>query len=364
MTENLADIPNFGPSAVEQNPPHTATGSGKDLRNLDVLRAVAVLCVFVHHLLHALHMTPYGMGFGGFGVGLFFVHTALVLMWSLERRPSAADFYIRRIARIYPLAMVALCAAVVLHARVSTYGAEGPFFLYIAPTLKQFATHLLLVQNLFSGNFVIYTMWSLPLEVQMYALLPLLFFFLRWKRSLWPLLLLWLVCAAVSAHYFGADRVNFAVSIPFFLPGLMAYVGFTKRKPHWSGWAFLPVLGGLVWLGGYANDWRLAWLPCLALGLLLPSFRQLPENFFTKACWQIARYSYGIYLIHPFSLALAFYVCKSYSRPFQFGVLFTSLTVLSIAAFHCIEAPGMRLGARLAGRFVRPAGQAQQPAAA
>jgi peptidoglycan/LPS O-acetylase OafA/YrhL len=224
------------------------------------------------------------------------------------------------------------------------------FFHYTAPTLKQVATHLLLVQNFFSGSFILYPMWSLPIEVQMYLLLPVLFFFLRKNMTLWPLLLMWALAAATAHQAFGPQEVNLAVSIPYFLPGLMAYVGFSRWKPVLPGWSFVLVLAAIVWLGGHAGDWQRAWWPCLALGLVLPGFRQMGQNFFTKLCWQIARYSYGIYLTHPFALVLAFYVCHGYSRPVQFTVLFGSLAVFAFAAFHLIEAPFMRAGAKLAGR--------------
>ena len=130
---------------------HTATGAGKDLPNLDLLRSVAVSLVLVGHINGALSLRHYGGFYGAFGVGLFFVHTALVLMWSLERRPQVLDFYVRRVARIHPLAIVVLLIAVATHAKVNVFHDDGAFFLYSAPTLKQVLSHLMLVQNFFFG---------------------------------------------------------------------------------------------------------------------------------------------------------------------------------------------------------------------
>jgi peptidoglycan/LPS O-acetylase OafA/YrhL len=340
------------------NPPvttleRTATGTGKDLTNLDLLRSVAVCSVVVSHIFAATYHQPPAVFMGSFGVGLFFVHTALVLMWSLERRPNTLDFYLRRIARIYPLAIVAVLFVVLTHAPVATYKPNDIFFHYLAPTHKQLGTHLLLVQNLFSDNFILYPMWSLPIEVQMYLLLPVVFFYLRKNMSLWPLLLFWMLAAAFAHKCFGFGVVNLAVSIPYFLPGIMAYVGFCRRKAVLPGWSFVLALAIIVWFGGHSHDWQPAWFPCLALGLILPSFRQLRESFLTKACWQIARYSYGMYLLHPFSLVLAFYLCRNFPWPVQFGVLFGSLALLSVAAFHLIEAPFMMLGAKVANAAAR-----------
>src|SRR5271163_66338 len=81
---------------------HSPTG---ELANLDLLRAVAVGLVFVFHL--ALTMGYVGLGDPALcGVLLFFVHTALVLMMSMERlglsgRSLYTTFFVRRIFRIY-----------------------------------------------------------------------------------------------------------------------------------------------------------------------------------------------------------------------------------------------------------------------
>jgi peptidoglycan/LPS O-acetylase OafA/YrhL len=335
----------------------TATGTGKDLPNLDLLRATAVCCVVMAHTYSAVTQVLPRNFYGGIGVGLFFVHTALVLMWSLDRRPNTLDFYLRRIARIYPLAIVSVLIVVLTHAPVTTSATGVPDFHYLAATYKQLGTHLLLVQNFFSGNFILYPMWSLPIEMQMYLLLPVFFFFLNRNMVRWPLMLLWLLAAA-SAHKC-LHEVNLAVSIPCFIPGIMAYVGFCRSKAVLPGWSFVLALAVITWIGGNVTSWQQVWWPCLALGLVLPSFRQLRQSILTKVCWQIARYSYGIYLLHPFSLVLAFYFCRNCIWPVQYAVLFGSLAVFSIAAFHLIEAPFMRLGAKVASaaarRFKMPA---------
>ena len=93
------------------------------MQNLDLLRSLAVLLVFADHLCMCLHIEHFhgwdlpSMGIAG--VFMFFVHTSLVLMWSLERKPHTLDFYIRRVFRIYPLAVTALTVALITHLPVS-----------------------------------------------------------------------------------------------------------------------------------------------------------------------------------------------------------------------------------------------------
>ena len=96
--------------------------------NLDVLRAIAVLLVLAQHLSRRMHIEHIAWvptsSLGLFGVLLFFVHTSLVLMYSLHRSkdrcglhgpPLLRDFYIRRAFRIYPLSILAICVALALH---------------------------------------------------------------------------------------------------------------------------------------------------------------------------------------------------------------------------------------------------------
>jgi peptidoglycan/LPS O-acetylase OafA/YrhL len=82
---------------------------------------VAVISVVVEHTLRSLGVlrlgpVPY---LGVTGVMVFFVHTTLVLMWSLERKPNTLDFYIRRVFRIYPLALLAIAIVMIFHAPVA-----------------------------------------------------------------------------------------------------------------------------------------------------------------------------------------------------------------------------------------------------
>ena len=88
--------------------PMAPSGSPK----LDFLRTCAVLSVVVSHLWFKQSAIA---RFGRFGVLLFFVHTSLVLMFSLERQVAANGarrlwtvFMVRRVFRIYPLCLVVL----------------------------------------------------------------------------------------------------------------------------------------------------------------------------------------------------------------------------------------------------------------
>jgi peptidoglycan/LPS O-acetylase OafA/YrhL len=151
----------------------------RDVPNLDFVRSVAVISVVVEHTLLALgvrQIGPFPVPYlGVLGVLVFFVLTSLVLMWSLERRPNALDFYIRRVFRIYPLSLTAMAAVLIFHA--PTGGTVTNFFAYAHPSPLQVVMQALLVDP--TPRMLLGVTWSLPYEMEMYLLLPFLFFFLK-----------------------------------------------------------------------------------------------------------------------------------------------------------------------------------------
>lgn len=150
--------------------------------NLDIFRAIAVSAVLLARLFRFFGNEQLGplsaWELGISGVLMFFVHTALVLMMSMERvrlthLTDVPAFYVRRIARIYPLLAVTVLVAVCFQTPAS------PNKTWTDLTWRQIATNVVAVQNLTYDSNVLSVLWSLPLEVQMFALLPFMFLILR-----------------------------------------------------------------------------------------------------------------------------------------------------------------------------------------
>jgi peptidoglycan/LPS O-acetylase OafA/YrhL len=334
--------------------------TNRSMTNLDVLRSVAITLVVVDHTLlsrgiercHSWYIGDVGL----FGVYLFFVHTSLVLMWSLERRPNTLDFYVRRIFRIYPLAVLTILIAAATHAPVSS--APFHYFHAVAINRKALIFNLLLIFDLkWSIPPIHGVTWSLPPELYMYLLLPVLFVYAHTVRKIWPLLGIWLLVVCFDTHFFDVSvGNNFPVLIPDFLCGVIAYVGFMRKRQLLPAWVLLPLLA--ILFAGYMSlhEIRADWYACLVLALVLPYLRQCSSTTTERTSHTIAKYSYGMYLFHPFSIVLGMYLLAGRPLALQLAVEVVTLVALSVAGYHAIEAPMIRLGARVAARLAGESG--------
>ncbi|PYX87409.1 MAG: hypothetical protein DMG68_11915 [Acidobacteria bacterium] len=326
----------------------TSGPSGGNSANLDLLRSMAVLMVLIDHLCRRFQLERISrmavVDIGAFGVLLFFVHTSLVLMHSMRRSNLTGlalmrNFHIRRIFRIYPLSILAVISAVAFHLHANGRG----LVVGTCPAPLEFFSNLFLVQNLTYSDSIIGPLWSLPIELQMYLVLP--FLFLWRKLSLRSLLALWIVFGAVGhlpQVVPGLGWFTLLLYVPNFLPGVMAFVLPEKRVLPAHLW--LPFVAALGLVYALLPGRRIGGELCLLLGLAIPLFKEI--TFFLAS--RIASYSYGIYLAHSFCIWLAF--VRLHSWPLFIGLMVVSPVVL----YHLVELPAIRLGSRLALRMSRP----------
>jgi peptidoglycan/LPS O-acetylase OafA/YrhL len=336
----------------------------KDSPNLDALRSIAVGLVVLSHLppfIPGLESLFNYKTTGRVGVALFFVHTTLVLMFSMQRSgASYGPFLVRRIFRIYPLSMVAVLS-------VATVG-----WLVGQPLpLGDIVSNLLLVQNITGAPSWPDPLWTLPFEMQMYLLLPALYVFVLGGRSV-------LKAAALCAFALGAAvvaRSNAVYTlliafVPCFLPGLLAFTLLQDRTRAVLSPAvlFLTVVAGIVVIPMLATaetgQLPLFWVLCLAVGLLIPFCREIQFRPVIAFSHWVAEHSYGIYLTHMF--ASAFTMTGTGPLYVKLPLYFICLAALSVLTHRFIEQPGIRLGKRLADSLARstkaPARTARLPA--
>ena len=311
------------------------------------MRSTAVLLVVVAHVTLYTQHFPAAIGWlGHAGVYIFFVHTSLVLMWSLERDPDTARFYLRRIFRIFPLWLVVLAAYLLL--RIPAAPQLAPGFGVYHPSAGEVLANIFLLFDLRYGPNIVGASWSLPLEVQMYVVLPFLFFFVRSTKQIWPILVLDALAMAFGAANLDAGYTLMLRSVPYFLPGVVAYRLFATTRPRLPGWSFPLCFLGYALLTCRFGSQRNGWLLCLVLGLALPLFRQIKWAWLNQTTHIIAKYSYGIYLTHIIAITVAVHVLRGYGMTTRAGAFLALLVGLPVLLYHTVEEPMIRLGTRLA----------------
>jgi len=346
-------------------------GGGQD-RNLDVLRAIAVLLVLSAHV--ALYLDPSRSArealdlLGNAGVIIFFVHTSLVLMRSLERTTArglrgwvrARDFYARRAFRIYPLSITTVLAVVAFNL---PSGHRDPIL--NPPTPSEIVANLLLLQNLFGAPSVMGPLWSLPLEIEMYVVLPILFVLVR--RAGGRRLIAFTVAAVVLAGLYlvvsdllpGLWRVSVFRYLPCFVAGVVAFRACQLLRPRLPAWVW-PVIVLLIVIGNaliplhvesavYPRKWLLA----LIVAGFIPLVTELGPSLFTRTAHQVAKYSYGIYLSHIPALGLAVVFMRDELLWLRVVTGVVGLVVVPVFLYHVIEEPMIALGTRVAARLSR-----------
>jgi peptidoglycan/LPS O-acetylase OafA/YrhL len=289
---------------------------------------------------------------GHAGVLAFFVHTSLVLMYSLERMHQSMEhvawrFYVRRFFRIYPLAIFCILLVIVLHIPSNTW--RDPTV--ITPGVV--AANLLLIQNIVVKKDVLGPLWSLPYEVQMYLVLPALFL-LAWRKR-GPLYLgglIALFCILGTALAIKTGHLNMAAYVPCFLAGVLCYSLRKRIPPRISSLLWPPFVLAAVCIYCLANErseatyWS-GWIFSLALGLAINAFHDSKLPRLNFAAEKVALYSYGMYLLHV--PVLYFLFVRMHVQNLVLGPLaFFAMTVAaSMITYHYLESPFIELGRRL-----------------
>jgi peptidoglycan/LPS O-acetylase OafA/YrhL len=333
--------------------------------NLDFLRSAAVLFVLGFHVLlffeqaHFVNKERLGglHSIGNWGVLIFFVHTSLVLMFSLERQQLHAPgrsiyipFLTRRIFRLYPLSIFIVLFVAILRLPVGALS-NGHFEQAHLSWLGLIA-NLLLFQNLSHSASILVPLWSLPYEMQMYLFLPLLYVVSRLIRSVLPICLLWGIAVFAGMHSVRLERLglpSLVEYVPCFLPGIVAYKLSKTRTLKLPGAAWPLAIAVLTIIYLWHPTAPRGWICCLLLGVVVSQFREITSPTLAKIVQILARYSYGIYLSHFISLWLAFQdwgIAPMWIRWIVFAV---TCTLAPFVLYHALEKPMIRVGAKVAG---------------
>jgi peptidoglycan/LPS O-acetylase OafA/YrhL len=329
--------------------------------NLDLLRAVAVLCVFVSHLLDVFGIRSFG-SLGRVGVIIFFVHTSFVLMGSLERLQQdarsnwqlIAGFWCRRFFRIYPLSILFVASIAIFRIPADL----GLVYEWIG--WRAFLSNLALTQNLTYDNNILGVLWTLPLEVQMYVMLPVLYLAVRGRR--YVSLGLWVV-SVVLAFVIPAisERLDVFRYGPCFMSGIVAYDLIRSKNWQWAlpAWVWPIGIATAILLFGPHDNLHLglkiqrAWGVSLLLGVLYANVRESSDGVLRPVLHWIAEHSYGIYLSHTIVMGFAFYTLSGIPMWARIIVLLAGSIGVPALLYVAVEKPLILVGGRVARRMMR-----------
>jgi peptidoglycan/LPS O-acetylase OafA/YrhL len=333
---------------------------GKNAHNLDILRSVAVLFVLFDHTIKFLGFERNAVfninWLGRLGVTFFFVHTAFVLMLSLKRSNLGGwrlpiNFYVRRLFRLFPLSCLLILFTWMTGIPQSSIHPHIIYGAKITPIVL--LSNLTLTQNFYGFVDILGQLWSLPIELDMYFLLPLLYVFARkWPRvftwTSWPLAVLF---GLYLIHIPGFWRIGFLGYAPCFVPGVIAYVLSRRLNPTLGAWWWPVYLLAMATAFMIRPSWQFAWIVALCLGAAIPIFKDQTSNFVNIAASTIAKYSYGIYLAHTLCIWAAFSALHEFQWYMQ-GLTFLALIcAIPWLLFVGVEQPAINLGKGIAQRL-------------
>lgn len=328
---------------------------------IDGLRTIAVLSVFVFHLDHSI------LESGFIGVDIFFVLSGFlitsILLFDIDQgKFSVARFYQRRIARIAPAFLLVLVTSL-----------AAAYYVYSPQDFSRLGTSsiaaVLSVINLTllkqGGYFEISAdaqpllhYWSLAVEEQFYLVFPfLLYFIVTYSRRPLTLILGLLVLSYVGCVVLTLVKPNFAF---YLLPtrawellagsalAVMYRQGITLNSTvaslsGWLGFGILVAGFALISEGDGFPGW-IAALPVLGTVLVLANIEFAKTNILrTVLAFPlfvfIGKHSYSLYLWHwpVFSLVDYHYYDESFT--YRLALKVVICTVATMLTYKFVECP-------------------------
>lgn len=343
--------------------------------NLDFVRALAVVMVVVSHLSFFFGASNIGFVdpvlFGKLGVIIFFVHSGIVNMLSIERHIDKHGeqhlfraFMTRRCFRIYPLSVVVVSVVFLtklpvslLAHRVAAIGQNAKI---------EFIPSLFLVQNFIRCDQILSPLWSLPYEIQIYCLFPAAFLVIRRLSSSKIMVFAWALLATtdhvITPHFIKHANLGHFITVPDFLSyGLLFFAGLyafkemqtSQRVVPFSALPALLTFICILWCLSYGDTTKCVFVTfCLALAL--PYIKGCASPAQNRVCGWVAKYSYGIYLLHFPAIWLAFVRLGHLPMVEKICIFVLATSLTSVLAYHAIERPMILLGNNAAERLCRP----------
>jgi peptidoglycan/LPS O-acetylase OafA/YrhL len=289
---------------------------GRD-NNFNLIRIVAALAVLITHsfalAIGSGDAEPFreslGMTMGSIAVDVFFITSGFLVTSSLLNRQSAIEFIWARALRIFPALLVMLFLTVFVlgvfftELPLSVYLSSANTYIYLTKCATLFMGVSYNLPGVFDGNpyksAVNGSLWTLPHEVRMYAILVVVWIALRItpKLRLTTFQVVVIVFSFSAGIYLLFGNFHFHRIDNFGKLFFMYFVGATfyvlRNRIVISRRLFWLFVVGLLATIGHAHIFFVVYV--FTIGYILFYLAYVPSGFVRKYN-QLGDYSYGVYI--------------------------------------------------------------------
>jgi peptidoglycan/LPS O-acetylase OafA/YrhL len=323
------------------------------INNFDLLRLIAATEVIFDHSIHHLHIPASNLGYHILylfpGVKMFFVISGYLISASFERNNSLRDYFRNRALRIFPglWACVIVTIIVISITGVSFFNKQ-----VIAWLPSQFVALIYTPQFLSHYGFGSYngSLWTIPIELQFYLLLPLIYLSVPKKHLNRVFFALLIIFAGLSCGYqlMHASYLVLKLIRYSFIPHLYVFlIGVLLQRLHLYKSRFI-YKKGLYWLIGYIavnlilvdriNPVVFEFLYTFLLAFCVLSMAYTLPNT-AKILLRTNDISYGIYIYH--GLILTVMIQEKFATPVYLVVILSYIA--GFLSWIFVEKPFIRM---------------------
>lgn len=211
----------------------TSTKRLKRYQELDALRGIAAIMVFIFHLAMGKQIQQYGFRFGVMGADLFFMISGFVIIMSISKISSSTEFIINRISRLYPTYWI--CVTITFLAQVLR---NISFKELNNIHIFQYMINLTMFQYYFKTPNIDDSYWTLIIEMLFYISILFLYQIKKIKNII-PIGTITILCIICNDLIFEKIfvrlqriHVHFPLinHFPLFFSGILFFQIITERK--------------------------------------------------------------------------------------------------------------------------------------
>lgn len=359
-TQPIAGLRQAVPEQATMTRSDAAPGSVVRVNNFDLIRLAAAAQVALSHGGEFLHVQLWGPMMSVLavlpGVPIFFVISGFLISLSWERSPSVLNYARNRVLRIYPALWVCLVVSIAIFLSAGVRP-DPPYFaawIVAQTTIGQFYNPAFLRH--FGVGVLNGSLWTIPVELQFYVLLPFLALMAQKRPSRWIVLT---IAAAVLMEFGRIEMiahetlVQKLISVSVFPYLFYFLIGISIRYlyEHWPsifvGRALAWAIVYAVWVaielhfsltGAHGN---LLNIPSIVLlGMLTVSAAFTARNLSSRLL-RGNDTSYGLYIYHMPILNLL--IANRIGGASGFILFFVATGCAAILSWRFVEAPALAL---------------------